>query len=110
MSTEYCAKTVVGYYLTSMEVEKYCKEDHERYNEIVDEYVHRSSYYESDPEVVFGIELQCADAGSIIQRDTSLYVSMSEVRKLIEAFETLFPDLPYDPNRTIQEYIICQVR
>lgn len=110
MSVEYCAKIVAGYYLTGTEFEKYCRTDHERYDEIVEKYVHRTSYYESYPDVVFGIEFQEVYVGSIVRRDPSLYASMSEVRALIDAFETLFPDLPYDPNRTIEEYIICQVR
>lgn len=110
MSVDYYAKTVVGYYLTAMEFEKYRKTDIEKHDEIVDEYVHRADYFTDSPEVVFGIELQQVSVGSVVRRDPNLYVSMSEVRALIEAFETLFPDLPYDPNRTIEEYIICQVR
>lgn len=104
------AKIVAGYHLTAEQVEKYLvkTENYDYYHDEMD-YFHFPYHDDESDEMVFGIEVQGVGEGHIAERDFFNYVSMSQVRKLIEAFEECFPDLPYNPDLAVKDYLMCEV-
>ena len=110
----YCAKYVIGYYLTMDEWAKYLNTNNEEFGEVEEAlsvYGHYINIHgEPSGDMVFGVCRATAKENRFTEiKDGESYVSMAQIREIINKMELCFPGLPYNSNRVIKEYICCQV-
>ena len=113
MSVGYKAKYVIGYYLTMEEWSKYLNTNADEFAEVEAALAEFAHYVDVSDEptgdMVFGVCRSEAGERKFAEiKDGDSYVSMAMIREIINKLEFCFPNLPYNANRVIKEYICCQ--
>ena len=107
MSIYYRAAIITGYLVTADEMAEYVNE--EMYEHFYDRgFIHYADHLDREGDIVIGIETNSADEYDVIEIKNS--VSIEGVRQIVEAFQTILPGLPFDPDRAIKDYLMCEVR
>ena len=107
MSIDYRATIVTGYLVTADEMAEYVNE--EMYEHFYDRgFIHYADHLDREGDIVIGIETNSADEYDVVGIENS--VSIEGVRQIVEAFQTILPGLPFDPDRAIKDYLMCEVR
>lgn len=108
MSIDYRATIVTGYLITPEEEMKYVDEEMYEYFDDLD-FIHYVDHYSGcEGAIVVGLEIQHATPDNSPIEITN-QLSIEGVRQIIDALDQIFPDLPYNPDRTIKDYLICEV-
>ena len=107
MSIYYRATIVTGYLVTADEMAEYV--DEEMYEHFYDlNFIHYADHLDREGDIVIGIETNSVDEYDVAEIKNN--ISVESVRQIVEAFEAILPDLPFDPDRTIKDYLMCEVR
>ena len=107
MSIYYRATIVTGYLVTADEMAEYVNE--EMYEYFYDrDFIHYADHLDREGDIVIGIETNSVDEYDVAEIKNN--ISVESVRQIVEAFEAILPDLPFDPDRTIKDYLMCEVR
>ena len=107
MSIYYRATIVTGYLVTADEMAEYVNE--EMYEYFYDlNFIHYADHFDREGDIVIGIETNSVDEYDVAEIKNN--ISVESVRQIVEAFEAILPDLPFDPDRTIKDYLMCEVR
>ena len=107
MSIYYRAVIVTGYLVTADEVAEYVNEEmYEHFHDL--DFIHYADHFGREEDIIIGIKTNSVDECGVVEIQNN--ISVESVRQIVEAFETILPGLPFNPDRVIKDYLMCEVR
>lgn len=107
MSIYYRATIVTGFLVTADEMAEYVNE--EMYEHFYDlDFIHFADHSNEEGDIIIGIKTNSVSEGDIVEIKNQ--ISIEGARQVVEALQTILPGLPFDPDRVIKDYLMCEVR